>query len=449
MNSNTMNKVIWSEGMLLKPQQFQQMDRYVEWSMGMHLHDRYETPWGVKSLKLATHFFPLMRLGLTEGSGIFPDGTPFFIEEGSTYPPVIEIPVDTCDMNIYLGLPLEKTGAPTVDMHPRGTELGARFVAKRQPVHDNTTTNNELTAINVGALKLQLLLESDDRSQFTCIQIARIKQVTDEKGILLDDAFIPPTLDCQADPKLASLVYEVYALLFQRARVLVQRVAKPNRNTPSDISDFLMLQLINREKPLFAHFTKTTGLHPKIFYQHCVQLMSELATFNHVNKQITEWPEYDHSNLSCTLMPIMVQLREFLNKILEHAAIDVPLVQNNLGVYVAAVHDVGLVQNSDFILAVRTTMADNKWHELFLAQVKIAPIDQIQSLVNSQVSGIGLNALSVAPPQIPYHTGFTYYILDKTHALWQQAKCAGGLAFHIGGEFSELELELWAIKGEH
>jgi len=42
--------------------------------------------------------------------------------------------------------------------------------------------------------------------------------------------------------------------------------------------------------------------------------------------------------------------------------------------------------------------------------------------------------------------GFTYFEINKHCDLWDKIKTSGGVAFHIGGNFPELELEFWAIK---
>ena len=33
------------------------------------------------------------------------------------------------------------------------------------------------------------------------------------------------------------------------------------------------------------------------------------------------------------------------------------------------------------------------------------------------------------------------------HQYWEELSQSGGIAFHIGGHFPGLKLELWAIKG--
>ena len=83
----------------------------------------------------------------------------------------------------------------------------------------------------------------------------------------------------------------------------------------------------------------------------------------------------------------------------------------------------------------------------FPAQVKIGSVEKIRDLVNLQLPGIGLQAMAVAPRQIPYHAGFAYFELDRTHELWRSLKGSGGIAIHQSGDFPNLAMELWAIRG--
>ena len=53
----------------------------------------------------------------------------------------------------------------------------------------------------------------------------------------------------------------------------------------------------------------------------------------------------------------------------------------------------------------------------------------------------------VAPRQLPYHAGSTYYELDRGSEHWQQLSNSGGFAFHIAGQFPGLNLAFWAIRG--
>ena len=98
------------------------------------------------------------------------------------------------------------------------------------------------------------------------------------------------------------------------------------------------------------------------------------------------------------------------------------------------------------MLAVSARMPGEALRSRFPTQVKIGPVERIRELVNLQLPGIPLRPLPVAPRQIPYHAGYTYFELDRNNEFWKQLTNSGGFAFHIAGEFPELELEFWAIK---
>ena len=83
----------------------------------------------------------------------------------------------------------------------------------------------------------------------------------------------------------------------------------------------------------------------------------------------------------------------------------------------------------------------------FPAVVKIGSVERIRDLVNSQLPGIPLRSLPVAPRQIPYHAGFAYFELERGSEYWDELATSGGIAMQIGAEFPGLELEFWAIRG--
>ena len=74
---DTYNKVVWSEGMFLRPQHFQQQERYLE----LMRHQRAQAPahyfWGFRRLQLDATSLALGIVAILDAEGIFPDGTPF------------------------------------------------------------------------------------------------------------------------------------------------------------------------------------------------------------------------------------------------------------------------------------------------------------------------------------------------------------------------------------
>jgi type VI secretion system protein ImpJ len=71
------NKVTWSEGLFLRPQLFQQQDRYLE----AYAHKRAAplSPfyWGFSQYTIDSESLSLGKLVLSSCAGLFADGTPF------------------------------------------------------------------------------------------------------------------------------------------------------------------------------------------------------------------------------------------------------------------------------------------------------------------------------------------------------------------------------------
>ena len=61
--------------------------------------------------------------------------------------------------------------------------------------------------------------------------------------------------------------------------------------------------------------------------------------------------------------------------------------------------------------------------------------------------GISVRPMGAAPRQIPFYAGATYFELDRNSPHWQQMQSSGGFAIHVSGDFPELKMELWAIRG--
>ncbi|WP_164708608.1 type VI secretion system baseplate subunit TssK, partial [Pseudomonas viridiflava] len=82
MNSH---KVIWQEGMLLRPQHFQHNDRYYDHQMKTRTQLLGSYTWGFLSLDIDLQFLNMGKLVISNASGILPDGSLFELG-GNTEP---------------------------------------------------------------------------------------------------------------------------------------------------------------------------------------------------------------------------------------------------------------------------------------------------------------------------------------------------------------------------
>lgn len=442
----TNNRIIWSEGMFLRPQHFQQHDRFIEGlinnrCMGLQLYNR-----GFHSLKIDANLLKIGKIALRECEGIFPDGTPFNLPEEDDLPQPKEIPEDVRNSLIYLAVPLRRSSTVQVDSIAAEESLARYRTFERDIKDENSGSTENEAPLQLGKLKTRLMLEKEERSGYACLGVARIIEVRSDQNIILDDPYIPANLNCLAMPRLNGFLRELHGLLNTRGDALAGRVAMAGQGGVAEIADFLLLQIVNRYQPLFEHLSITAGVHPEDFYRSAIQLAAELATFFRPDKRPAKFPPYDHDDLQATFTPVMEELRDLLGKVYEPNAIQIPLSKPKFGIYAAKRPDVNLLQNAVFVLAANAQVPPDALRSHFPQQVKIGPVEEIQQLVNSALPGITIYPLPVAPRQIPFHVGFTYFELNKQSTLWAKMATSGGFAIHIGGSYPGLELEFWAIR---
>ncbi len=441
------NKVIWSEGLFLRPQHFQQSDRYIERLVRRRVEALRPYPWGVTELKLNREMLALGKFAIEEARGVLEDGTPFSIPDDADHPAPFDVPEATRNSIIYLALPGYQPGAQEA-APAEAMESSARFAIHEQEINDAVAVGRAMVGIEVGKLRLRLVLDDGDRAGLICLGLARIGEVRADKQIVLDDMFIPPTLDCAASKNLSGFLVEIHGLLHHRGEALGGRVADSGTRGVAEIADFMLLQVINKYEPLFSHLHAAQHIHPETFYTVALQLAGELATFTVASKRPPAFPHYRHDDLAATFAPLMRTIRHSLSAVLEQTAVAIPLQERKYGVHVAPIVDKTLLTTAAFVLSVAANIEAERLRRQFPAQIKLGPVENIRELVNSALPGIALRPLPVAPRQIPFHVGRAYFELDRASPHWKAMQTSGGLALHVAGDFPGLEMELWAIRGQ-
>ncbi|MFG1462664.1 type VI secretion system baseplate subunit TssK [Xanthobacter sp. DSM 24535] len=442
---NTNGKVVWSEGMFLRAQHFQQQDRYLERLVRQRVEGLCPFPFGLRALAINRDLLALGKFALDRCQGVFEDGTPFDIPEDHEHPEPIDLPVSLTDSVVYLCLPVRQRGAADVEVGGMRNSA-ARFGSEEMEVVDEISGSNNTARIRTAKLRLSLLLANQDRSGFHCLGLARVAEVGADRKVRLDPNYISPFLDASASPALSGFLNELTAMLHHRGEALAPRVTGSDSHGVAEIADFLMLQVINRAEPHLAHLARLSALHPERLYATFLELAGELATFTAVQKRPRDFAVYRHDNLEETFEPVMVELRRSLSAVLEQSAVQIPLLDRKYGIRVGTIQDRSLISGANFVLVVKADMPGETIRRSLPALIKIGPVEQIRELVNVQLPGIRVRPLALAPRQIPYNAGAVYFELEPASPLWKQLAVSGGIAVHLAGDFPGVHMEMWAIR---
>ncbi|AKG70964.1 type VI secretion system baseplate subunit TssK [Serratia fonticola] len=444
----TKNRVIWREGLFIKPQHFQQQQRHNDYQLQRRITALTNYTYGFHSLQINQELLKLGRIGLTNASGSMADGTVFDIPYQDCAPKPLDVLNcnDAASRDIYLALPMLNDTINEV-ASPHSQLPGAiRYAEHTDDVRDLHTDGGDVSQLLLAQLAPRLMQGSEDLSAYSVLPVCRIKEKHPDGSLILDEEFIPTCTTLHASVQLKDFMDEVEGTLVERARLLAKRIGSPGQQGIADVAEFMMLQVFNRMQPLFTHLSHQAVLHPQDFYSHLVQTCGELRTFTDESRLAGSFIVYNHDNLTDCFQPLFLAMRQTLSTVLTPRAISVQLHPQPNGIRVGTINDSDLLRSADFVLAVRAQIPQEQLRRQFVQQTKITSLEKIRELVSLQLPGVPLVALSAAPRQLPYHSGYTYFMLDRQSPTWKEVLQSNAIAFHVSGDFPELDMQFWAIR---
>lgn len=438
------HKVIWQEGMLLRPQHLQHNDRYYHQQLDQTRLLGGDA-WGFLTLELNEQYLKLGKLVVNQASGVLPDGSLFDLS-ATMEPLVLQVPTDASKQGVYLALPL--AGGNHLDVRqPEQSDVLARYLSCEVDVGDSNLGLDSRCRITCARPDLRLLLgEQPSDQRFVKLKLAQVVDATGEGGLKLDTAFIPTFIFVQEHGYVASCLKEVIGLLASRGDAIAARMCGESTVAGTQIGDFLMLQVINRTELELRHYLSQAHVRPESVFRALVSMLGELSTFASESKRAHLNVYYRHDDQGASFRGLMEHVRAVLSVVLEQHAIELALQPRQYGVLVCPVSELKLLGTATFILAATAQCEAQELRQRLPAHLKVGPVERIRELVNLHLPGIKVKPLPVAPRQIPFHAGKTYFMLDMSARDTAQLEQSGGFAFHVGGEFAGLELNFWAIR---
>lgn len=439
------HKVVWQEGMLLRPQHFQHNDRYYDHQMRLRTQLTGAYAWGFTRIEIDQQFLGSGQIVLHHASGVLSDGTVFDLGDRDR-PLVLEVPANTANAAVYLALPLV-TGNCIETRSADQPDVVARFTSYAANVADSNAGEDNRTDIFCARPEFQLLLgEQHSEHAYVKLKVCHVQVSTADKAVRLDAGFAPSFINVGGSAYLMSCLKEVVGLLEHRGNAIAARMRSSGQTGSAEVGDFMMLQLINRTEPVLQHYLTIQDVHPETLYRALLALLGELATFGSESKRPQLQSAYQHSDQGATFEKVMLAIRQVLSMVLEQHAIELELQTRQYGVLVSPRVDRQLLGSCSFVLAARAQCAAEELRHRLPSHLKVGSVESIRELVSLHLPGIRMRPLPVAPRQIPFHSSKTYFVLEIHDHEQAQIDASGGFAFHVSGDFSGLELQFWAVR---
>ncbi|MEF1303355.1 type VI secretion system baseplate subunit TssK, partial [Vibrio owensii] len=298
------SRTAWCEGMFLRPQHFQQSERAIEQEFkGLN---RFQQPynWGVYKVRVNSNSLKEGLVEVESIDAILPDMTVVQLQNTSAELSPLSIEKGTQDTLVKLTVPAKSLKEKMVADVSEG--LLSRYLLKDIDVIDVQTGQDE-ECIQVASLNMALKANNEKLSGFVELPILKVKEVTSEGVVILDDEFTPPNLNALNDQAMMNCLKNVSTMTKIRADVVSQRLLQGKMASASAV-DFIMLQMLNRYEMVLKHLGKLDQIHPLELITLLKGYVGELSTFSSKTKRIPALSDYDHINLT----PVVQELNQVL-----------------------------------------------------------------------------------------------------------------------------------------
>lgn len=443
------NKVTWSEGQFLRPQLFQQQERYLE--TFAHKRSLPLSPffWGFSALRIDSEALTLGKLVVAHASGVCADGTPFDIPGQTPTPAPLTFKPEHLGQTIYLALAIRvPNGEETsFENNPVSTARNTVFDAD---IRDANSIGQGARNVQLSRLRMVLIPEKELTSAWMGLPVVKLTALRSDGSAELETAIIAPVNRYGASELLNQWISQLHGTLKQRLDQLAERLSGSGGQSgtqAAEVSDFLLLQILNRYEPQLDHLLHVKETSPEQAYVLLRSMASELSTFIRVStRRAQSVPAYQHLDPYNTFKPLVDDARELLNNLLIRSAQSIALQAKSHGMYLASLDPVEIKSYSHIVLAVAADMPADQLAQQFASHAKLAPSDRLPELVRLHLTGVVLRVLPVPPRQIPFNAGYVYFQLEPQGAHWEHLQNHGGIGLHIGKAFPGLRMELWGVR---
>lgn len=438
-------KVVWSEGMFLRTQHFQQQDRHTEALVRRVIHSLPHTAFGFEELSIDESSLEAGLFGIEGAKGLFPDGTSFLVSGGASTLEPVKVANAYATGLVHLALTAEQEGAAAIDpahAHPSGARLRGEMTSVRDEVQGGADPEE----IEIAQPAPKLLLPGQDTTGYVTLPVARLNGLDASGGVQLDNGFLPPALTMSAIPFYARFVQEIINGL---ERIADTRAGVVIGGTGASVEDLIVLELANVALPKMKHLLSQNQMHPSDLYMEISALAGQMATFGSSSRRMGELEAYHHTNpqpafsgLADTVRSLILSLRH-----VEEKARALRVARHSENIWTVQIDNPDIIRSSRIVLRIGGQMSEKMMRTLFVDQATVGAADEFDTLWKSRLTGIPLKPLHSQPREIPYDGDRLCLELDRQSDHWSELSDAPGFVIGVSGKLErEPEIDCYAIN---
>ena len=446
----SLQRVVWSKGLLLGPQHFQAQDQYFEDSLQFRFSASNFANWGFRDLSFDLQALQNGYLRINRCSGVMPDGLVFDMPASDDLPAGRELQssfaVGETSLAVFLAIQESRqfnvtfregaVGAGTVDK-------STRYLSEIRLLRD-WNDGSEERPIQIAKKSFHVLFGGEMLDGFTIMPVAQVTR-NSVGAFVLNPCFVPPCLDIASSEFLMSMLRREVEVLAARAAYLGGARRQQSRSMAdfrtSEVATFWLLQIINSCLPELKHIFNAKRGHPEPLFVAMLRLAGGLSTFS-MQTAWSDLPTYDHSELSSCFGALDDLILSLLSTVMPSTLVALPLEPAQRNVWSANIPQDSYFQASQWVIAVAAAVPAQQLVEQFPRLAKVAAADQIQQLLAGALPGVSLQHLPNPPSAIPLRFDNEYFRLTTEGPLWDGMKRSRNLSVFVPGDIVDPKMEL-------
>ncbi|MET0264373.1 MAG: type VI secretion system baseplate subunit TssK [Duganella sp.] len=448
------SKVLWGEGLFLRPQHFQQQDRYHEARLHQLAQVLQPFLWGVRQVVWDLDALKADRLRPQVLSLLLRDGAIIDAPRGAPLPEAVDLstlPASLQEVTWHAALPTLAPGGGNASSSNASTSAPQQDARRyRESTHDIADLYTGAVDARVAYLRPALRLVSDQQplGGFDCVPVIRLRR-TVTGGFEPDPAFIAPSVAIDAAPALQEMLERLMEALQAKVQSLQGHMREPSRNViefrSGDVSSFWLLHTVSTSAAALMHYVRHPGLHPERLFECLLALAGAMMTYS---KQYTlvHLPAYQHDDPGTCFASLDHIIRDLLDTVISTKYFAIALVEEKPSYHLGKLDSGKIDQRTTLYLAVAAALPALELVEVVPLRVKVGAPNDVEKCVLSAMPGVKLTHAPQVPAAIPIQPDTCYFALEGKGMLYEQMLKAQSISIYVPAGIRDLRLNLIAVS---
>jgi type VI secretion system protein ImpJ len=444
------SKVLWGEGLFLRPQHFQQQDAYHEWRLAETARVLHPYAWGVRRTKVDLNGLHSGVLRLDELALVFPDGEFCTAPGEDELPPPLNLaalPAERAEVIVHAAVAPLRSQGQNAALDEADDDGSAHYRRHAESMADRFTQAAK-SEVAVLRRSVRLIGEHQPHDHLVTVPVCRLRRNA-AGSFELDTRFAPPALSLQAAPAHLAMLRRLIDMLQAKVDALYGFHREPSKHViefrSGDIASFWLLHTASAACATLMHYRHHPRLHPERLFEQMLGLAGALMTFSR-SHQLADLPAYVHAKPGECFARLEDIVRELLETVISTRYFNIALTEPRPGVHLGRLDSESIIPSTALYLGVSAAMPAAELVDAVPLRLKVGAPDDVDKLVLSAMGGVKLVHAAQVPAAIPVRPGAYYFALDPRGALYERMLQAQAVTVYAPSGIPELQLELFALN---